>query len=95
VVVGCALVSGAARWRLRASRLSFSGAVVCVGFRSFPQASAFASSFGWWCGCSLAVRRFSGGLWGVSVPVSAPAGCRSLAAPLPARLPASVWVARG
>jgi hypothetical protein len=34
-------------------------------------------------------------VWGVSVPVCVPPDAPSLAAPLPLRLPALVWVARG
>ena len=97
-LVGSALAAGACRWRLRASARSFSGAVVVAGFSSSAAAAAFASAFGWWCGCSLAVRRFagrSGPVWGVSVPVCAPLGSRSLASPPPAVLPPPVWVGRG
>ena len=92
LVVGHALAFGAARWRLRRSARSFSGAVVVVGFSDSSAASAFAASFSGWCGVSLAVRRFGAALWGVSVPVAAPPRARSLALPVPA-LPASVaWV---
>lgn len=94
-LVGSALAAGAVRWRLRCSLRSFSGAVVVVGFSSSAAAAAFASAWGWWCGCSLAVRRFAGGVWGVSVPVCAPPGARSLAPPPPSALPAPVWVGRG
>jgi hypothetical protein len=96
-LVGSALSAGACRWRLRASARAFSGAVVVAGFSS-PAAAAFASAGGWWCGCSLAVRRFrgrAGPVWGVSVPVCAPPGARSLVSPPPMGLPAPVWVARG
>ena len=91
-LVGSALAAGACRWRLRSSSRSFAGAVVVAGFSSPAVAAAFASAWGWWCGCALAVRRFagrSGPVWGVSVPVCAPLGSRSLASPPPA------WVARG
>lgn len=83
-----------------ASGRSFSGAVLVAGF-GCPAAAVrfFAAAWGWWCGCSLAVRRFrgrgGGPVWGVSVPVCAPPGARSLAAPPPSGLPAPVWVARG
>ncbi|QQZ31093.1 hypothetical protein HMY34_19925 (plasmid) [Thiothrix subterranea] len=91
-VVGHALAFGAARWRLRRSARSFSGAVVVVGFADQSAASTFAAAFSGWCGVSLAVRRFGAALWGVSVPVAAPPSARSLSLPVPA-LPASVaWV---
>ncbi len=94
-LVGSALAAGAVRWRLRPSSRSFAGAVVVAGFSSPAAAAAFASAFGWWCGCALAVRRFAGGVWGVSVPVCAPPSAASLSSPAPARLPAPVWVGRG
>jgi hypothetical protein len=94
-LVGSALAVGACRWRLRASSRAFSGAVVVVGFSSPAAAAAFASAWGWWCGCSLAVRRFAGGVFGVSVPVCAPPGACSLASPPPSALPPPVWVGRG
>ena len=74
-VVGSALAAGACRWRLRRSGRAFSGAVVVAGFTSRRQAWAFASAWGWWCGCRLALRaRRSRGVrvWAVSVPVAAP-----------------------
>jgi hypothetical protein len=96
VVVGSALGAGAVRWRVRASRRAFSGAVLVAGFRSCGAAVAFASAWGWWCGLALALRRrVSGGsvVWAVSVPVLWPAS-RPLADPLP--VPGPVWwVARG
>lgn len=97
-LVGSALSAGACRWRLRASARAFSGAVLVAGFGCPAAAARFAASWGWWCGCSLAVRRFAGRggpVWGVSVPVCVPPDAPSLAAPLPLRLPALVWVARG
>jgi hypothetical protein len=94
-LVGSALSAGACRWRLRASSRAFSGAVVVVGSSSSAPAVAFASAWGWWCGCALCVRRFAGGVWGVSVPVCAPPGARSLASPPPSALPPPVWVGRG
>jgi hypothetical protein len=94
VVVGSALAFGACRWRLRASARSFSGAVVVAGFASQASAVRFGAAWGWWCGLSLCVRGFAGGVWAVSVPVSAPP-YRSLSLPVPARLPAPVFVPRG
>jgi hypothetical protein len=76
-LVGSALAAGACRWRVRGSGRSFSGAVVQVGFSSCGAAVAFAGSWAWWCGCSLALRRrVSGGsvVWAVSVPVCWPGG---------------------
>jgi hypothetical protein len=76
-LVGSALAAGACRWRVRGSGRSFSGAVVVVGFSSCGAAVAFAGSWAWWCGCSLALRRrVSGGsvVWAVSVPVAWPGG---------------------
>ena len=94
LVVGFGLAAGAVRWRLRASTRAFSGAVVVVGFSSLPAAQSFASSFAWLCGQPLAVRRFAGPVFGVSVPVRAPAGSAALRAPVP-QVPAPVvWVAR-
>jgi hypothetical protein len=94
-LVGSALAAGAVRWRLRCSSRSFSGAVVVAGFSSPAAAAAFASAFGWWCGCALCVRRFAGGVWGVSVPVCAPPASPALVSPPPAALPPPVWVERG
>ena len=92
VVTGHALAFGAARWRLRRSARSFSGAVVVVGFADQSAAATFAAAFSGWCGVSLAVRRFGAALWGVSVPVAAPPSARSLRLPVPV-LPAAVaWV---
>ncbi len=94
-LVGSALAAGACRWRLRASSRAFSDAVVVAGFSSLATASAFAAAWGWACGCALCVRRFSGGVFGVSVPVSVPPSARSLSALVPAVLPPPVFVARG
>ena len=89
-LVGSALASGARRWRVRASARSFSGAVVVVGFGSLAAASAFAAAWSGWCGFPVAVRRFAGGVFGVSVPVAVPPSLRLAA---PAALPAPVaWV---
>lgn len=96
-LVGSALSSGACRWRLRASAQAFSGAALVAGFGCPAAAARFAAAWALWCGCSLAMRRFAGRagpVWGVSVPVSAPPGVRSFAAPPPSGLPAPVWVAR-
>jgi hypothetical protein len=90
-LVGSALAAGACRWRLRASARSFSGAVVVVGFRSASAASAFAAAWSGWVGFPLAVRRFAGPVWGVSVPVAVPPSLRL--APPPA-LPAPLAWAR-
>lgn len=88
-LVGSALSCGARRWRVRASVRSFSGAVVVVGFSSLAAAAAFAAAWAGWVGFPLAVRRFAGGVWGVSVPVAVPPLLRLAA---PAALPAvSVW----
>ena len=89
-LVGSALAAGARRWRVRRSARSFSGAVVVVGFGSAASASAFASAWSGWVGFPLAVRRFAGGVFGVSVPVAVPPSLRLAA---PAALPAPVaWV---
>lgn len=90
-LVGSALSCGARRWRVRASVRSFSGAVVVVGFRSASAAARFASAWSGWCGFPLAVRRFAGPVFGVSVPVAVPPSLRL--AP-PAALPAPVAWAR-
>jgi hypothetical protein len=88
-LVGSALSSGARRWRVRASVRSFSGAVVVVGFRSALAASVFAAAWSGWVGFPLAVRRFAGPVFGVSVPVAVPPFLRLAA---PGVLPAvSVW----
>jgi hypothetical protein len=89
--VGSALAAGACRWRLRASARSFSGVVVVAGFPSAAAAAAFAAAWGFWVGFPLAVRRFVGRVWGVSVPV-APVRCR---AGVPSRLPPAVFAPRG
>lgn len=90
-LVGSALACGARRWRVRASARSFSGAVVVVGFRSASAAAVFAAAWSGWVGFPLAVRRFAGPVWGVSVPVAVPPSLRL--APPPA-LPAPVAWAR-
>jgi hypothetical protein len=88
-LVGSALAAGACRWRLRASVRSFTAAVVVVGFSSPAAAAAFAAAWSGWVGFPLAVRRFAGGVWGVSVPVAVPPSLRLAA---PGALPAvSVW----
>lgn len=89
-LVGSALSYGACRWRLRSSSRSFTGAVVVVGFRSRSAADIFSSAWAEWCGVSVAVRGFAGGVWGVSVPVSASGVSLS---PVPAALPAlGAWL---
>jgi len=89
-LVGSALPCGARRWRLRASVQAFSGAVVVVGFRSASAAAVFAAAWSGWVGFPLAVRRFAGPGWGVSVPVAV---LPSLRLAPPAVLPAPVaWV---
>jgi hypothetical protein len=65
--------------------------VVVVGFRSASAAAVFASAWSGWVGFPLAVRRFAGGVWGVSVPVAVPPSLRLV--PPPA-LPAPVAWAR-
>ena len=90
-LVGSALSCGARRWRLRASVRAFSGAVVVVGFRSASAAAVFAAAWSGWVGFPLAVRRFAGPVWGVSVPVAVPL---SLRLSPPAGLPAPVAWAR-
>jgi hypothetical protein len=89
-VAGFALAAGACRWRLRASRRSFSGAVLCAGFPSLAAASAFAAGFAGRCGLPVAVRRFRAGVFGVSVPVAVPPALRL--SPVPAVLPRPVFV---
>ena len=93
-LVGSALGAGACRWRVRASRRSFSGAVVVAGFGSAASASAFAAAWSSWVGFPLAVRRFRGAagpVFGVSVPVAVSPGLRLA---VPASLPRPVgWVA--
>lgn len=93
VVAGFALAAGACRWRLRRSARSFSGAVLCCGFSSLAAASAFAAAHAGRCGLPCAVRRFSGPLWVVSVPVAVPPALRL--APVPAVLPRPVFVGPG
>jgi hypothetical protein len=63
--------------------------VVVVGFSSLAAAAAFASAWSGWVGFPLAVRRFAGPVFGVSVPVAVPPSLRLAA---PAALPAPVWV---
>lgn len=95
-LVGSALGAGAVRWRVRSSGRSFSGSVVVVGFPTAGAAVAFAGSWGWWCGLSLALRRrVSGGqvVWSVSVPVAWPGAAG--AAIVPAGGGAVWWVSRG
>lgn len=93
-LVGSALASGACRWRVRASRRSFSGAVVVVGFGCAAAAAGFAAAWSGWVGFPLAVRRFAGRggpVFGVSVPVAVPPVLRLAA---PAVLPRPLgWVA--
>lgn len=79
-LVGSALSCGARRWRVRASARAFSGAVVVVGFRSASAAALFAATWSGWVGFPLAVRRFAGPVFGVSVPVAVPPSLR-LASP--------------
>jgi len=77
-LVGSALACGVARWRVRHSGRSFSGAVVVAGFANCGTAVAFAAAWSWWVGCALALRRRrSNGvtLWAVSVPVHWPGHC--------------------
>lgn len=63
--------------------------MVVAGFFSPAPVSAFASAWAGWVGFPLAVRRFAGGVWGVSVPVAVPPLLRLAA---PGALPAvSVW----
>ncbi|MDG4594207.1 MAG: hypothetical protein P9F75_00685 [Candidatus Contendobacter sp.] len=93
-VVGSALSSGAARWRLRSSARSFSGTVVVVGFSCFGRAAAFASAWSGWCGFPVAVSARAGAagrLWAVSVPVRPPLAV-ALAAPL---VSSRAWWFRG
>ena len=90
-LVGFGLRAGACRWRLRASSRSFAGAVVVVGFGSQASAASFASAWSGWCGLALAVRRFAGGVWGVSVPVAVPPASPALASAVPV-LGAASWV---
>lgn len=74
-VVGAGLAGGACRWRVRASSVAFSGAVVVVGFWCFGRAVRFARSLALRGGVPVAVRvRSSGGVWvwAVSVPVASP-----------------------
>ncbi|TVR67149.1 MAG: hypothetical protein EA420_00910 [Candidatus Competibacteraceae bacterium] len=71
---------------------SFSGAVVVVGFRSASAASAFAAAWSGWVGFPLAVRRFAGPVFGVSVPVAVPPSLRLAPPPV---LPAPLAWARG
>lgn len=73
-------------------------AVLVAGFGCPAAAARFAAAWAscaaarWPCGGSGAA---AAAVWGVSVPVCAPPGSPSLGAPLPAALPAPVWVARG
>jgi hypothetical protein len=90
-LIGSALSAGACRWRLRASARAFSGAVLVAGFGCPAAAARFAASWGWWCGCSLGVRRFAGRggpVWGC-----VGAGVRAARCALPGRS-AALEVAR-
>jgi len=90
ILIGSALSSGACRWRVRLSSRSFSGAVVVVGFRSRPSALVFATAWSSWIRVPVAVRPFSGSVFGVSIPVAVPP---SLALSPASALPSSVvWV---
>lgn len=71
-VVGSALAAGAVRWRIRASLLSFSGAVVVAGFTSATTARHFAAAWAGWCGVACFVRRRACARWGVVWAVSVP-----------------------
>jgi hypothetical protein len=91
VVVGSGLSCGAVRWRVRSSLAAFSGAVVVVGFSSRSAAVSFAGAWSGTVGFPCAVRHFSGGVWGVSVPVAAPPS-PAVVAPVPVLPPVAVWV---
>lgn len=81
-LTGSALSEGAVRWRVRSSRRSFTGAVVCAAFRTEAKAKAFAAAWAWWCGCAVAVRRRQSAgfpVWSASVPVQWPR-CSEVAA---------------
>lgn len=91
-LTGSALSEGAVRWRVRSSRQSFTGAVVCAAFRTEAKAKAFAAAWAWWCGCAVVVRRRrSAGspVWSASVPVQWPGHSPAPQAPQPG---AGIWV---
>ena len=92
-VVASAGRVGAGRWGLPVARAGVCARVLRCrgrgGFGSAVAASAFASAWSGWVGFPLAVRRFAGAVWGVSVPVTVPPLLRLAA---PGALPAvSVW----